>query len=93
MAHGDDDPIGGQARHVGVDGGLGVGVEVCGRLVEEEHVGVAQAGAGDREAGPLPGGQAEALVAEGGVEAAGDEVVQADGSQRLLQVCVGARRG
>ena len=63
-----------------------VGVEVRGGLVEEQHRRGGEHGPGQGEARPLPGRQAEPVVAERGGEAPGqarDEAFEADQAQRL----------
>ena len=74
--HGDRAPVPGPAGGPGdglEQGVLGLGVEVGGRLVEEEQQRVAHAGPGQRQALPLPARQFDAVEAppELGVEAGG----------------------
>ena len=57
---------------------FGPRVERRGRLVEDQHVGVAHRGAGDRDLLPLAAGQFEA-----GLEAPSDQLVVALGSRAM----------
>ena len=66
----DDDGAapGEHARQGGEDRGLGVGVHALGRFVEQQQGAVGEQRAGERDPAALPGRQAGAGVADGGVE-------------------------
>ena len=75
-----------------LDGALGLRVEGARRLVEHEHGRVAQDRARDRDALLLAAGEAVAALADDRVVAvgqAGDQVVDARGAGRLLDLLVG----
>ena len=76
-------------------GALGAGVEGAGGLVEEQDGRVAQDRPGDRDALLLAAGEPVAALADDGVVALGqrgDEVVDARGAGRVLDLGVGRRR-
>ena len=75
--------------------GLGLGVEVRGRLVEHDDVGRLEQQPGDRQPLLLAAGQPVAAVADDGVEAVGqrrDQVPDLRGPQRLDQLVLGGLR-
>ena len=64
-----------------LDGGLGLGVEVGGRLVEDDDPRLGQQQPGDRQALALAAGQAVAALADDGVEAVGERRARASPSR------------
>ena len=88
VGHGDDSaPLAEVGQHVVHERGGGV-VEVRGGLVDEQHRRGGQGGPGQGDAGPLPCGQPEPVVAERGRERerqAGDESFEADEAQGVPQ--------
>ena len=72
--------------------GLGLGVEVGRRLVQQEHGGIVRERPSDRDALPLPPGEAFAVLVEKLIEAfgvVGDDVVDARPPERVPDTLVG----
>ncbi len=84
--------LGGDRAQRLADGGLGRGVDGARRVVEDEHPGVVEQGAGQGDALALPAGEREAALADAGVVALGevaDELVGLRGRGRGPDLGVG----
>ena len=84
VGDGEGGAVGDQVAEVVLDDGLGLVVDVAGRLVEDEHLRVAQDGAGERDALALPARELDAALADHGLVAVVEVGDELDKSRSLL---------